>query len=63
MISSRGTLFAYTAQTKETKWELGQPDTPISEVTAWNWFDLQETTTFPPEAQPPIYPGRSPTAI
>ena len=49
---SGGTLFAYTSKSVETKWELGQPDTPISVVSAWNWFDNQDQSVLPSATQP-----------
>ena len=48
---SGGTLFAYNPKSVETKWELGDHD-PVSVVTAYNWFDNQNTSIFEPDAQP-----------
>ncbi len=54
---SGGTIFAYTSKSVETKWELGQPATPISVVTAWNWYDGQNKSTLPPSTQPTTLNG------
>ncbi len=47
-----GSLFAYTAKSVETKWELGITNAPATVVTAYNWFDFQDTASLPPENQP-----------
>jgi RHS repeat-associated protein len=49
---SGGTLFAYCPRSIETKWELGDTNAPVSVVTAYNWFDGQDTSSMPPEDQP-----------
>lgn len=51
---SGGTLFAYVSMSVETKWELGQPATPISVVSAWNWYDEQVQSVFPAEQPDPL---------
>jgi YD repeat-containing protein len=43
-----GTLFAYNPKSVETKWELGNTNDIVSQVTAYNWFDNQETTLDTP---------------
>ena len=47
-----GTLFTYSPRSAETKWELGEPATPISTITTLSWFDGQDTSVAPPTAQP-----------
>jgi len=49
---SGGTLFTYNPRSIETKWELGDTNTPVSVVTAYNWFDNQDTGSLPPVTQP-----------
>ena len=45
--STNHSLFAYVAKSVEKAWELNQTNSPMTEVTSYNWFDNQPLGEIP----------------